>query len=74
MKFHKYHGTGNDFIIIEATDLQSVDYTNLAKTVCNRHLGIGADGMIVVEKSDVADIQMIFYNADGSRATMCGNG
>lgn len=74
MKFHKYHGTGNDFIIFEAIDLQSVDYTDLAKRVCDRHLGIGSDGMIVVEKSDVADIQMIFYNADGSRATMCGNG
>lgn len=74
MKFHKYHGTGNDFIIFEATNLQSVDYVDLSKRVCNRHLGIGSDGMIVVEKSDVADIQMIFYNADGSRATMCGNG
>lgn len=74
MQFHKYHGTGNDFIIFEATNLRSVDYTDLARRGCNRHLGIGSDGMIVVEKSDVADIQMIFYNADGSRATMCGNG
>lgn len=72
--FQKFQGTGNDFIIFKAEDVKSMDFSELAQKVCDRHFGIGADGMIVVAKSSIADIKMCFYNADGSIATMCGNG
>ena len=74
LKFAKYQGTGNDFIIFEIDEVKELEYSKLAQSVCNRHFGIGADGMIVVAPSNNASIQMIFYNADGTRATMCGNG
>ena len=74
IKFQKFHGTGNDFIILRESDLNFEDYSELAKKVCNRHYGIGADGMIIVSESTKADIRMKFYNADGSIASMCGNG
>lgn len=74
LKFCKYQGTGNDFIIVKQSEIDGVTYSSLAKNVCDRRFGIGADGMIVVAPSTVADIRMIFYNADGSIATMCGNG
>ena len=74
LKFAKYQGTGNDFIIFEIDEVKELDYSKLAKSVCDRHFGIGADGMIIVAPSNSASIQMIFYNADGTRATMCGNG
>lgn len=74
LRFEKYQGTGNDFIIFEMSELEGLQYSLLAKKVCNRCFGIGADGMIVVAPSKIASIYMIFYNADGSIATMCGNG
>lgn len=74
LRFEKYQGTGNDFIIFEMSELEGLQYSLLAQKVCDRHFGIGADGMIVVAPSKVASIHMIFYNADGSIATMCGNG
>ena len=70
MKFSKYHGCGNDFIIGEYND--NVNYSELAKKVCNRHTGLGADGLILAKKGSI--IEMVFYNADGSRGLMCGNG
>ncbi len=72
LKFEKYHGTGNDFIIFENS--QGFDPSKLAQNVCNRHFGIGSDGIMLVERSDIADVKMVFYNADGSIAPMCGNG
>ena len=74
LRFEKYEGTGNDFIIFEMSELEGLQYSLLAQKVCDRRFGIGADGMIVVSPSTVASIQMIFYNADGSLATVCGNG
>lgn len=74
IKFQKFHGTGNDFIIFKESDLRIDDYSILAKRVCDRHFGIGADGMIIISESTNADIRMKFYNADGSIASMCGNG
>ena len=74
LRFEKYQGTGNDFVIFEMSELDGLQYSLLAQKVCNRCFGIGADGMIVVAPSKVATMQMIFYNADGSIATMCGNG
>lgn len=74
LKFEKYHGLGNDFIIFTEEEVKGFDYSELAMKVCHRNFGIGADGMMVAAKSEKADIRMIFYNADGSEAPMCGNG
>lgn len=74
LKFEKYHGLGNDFIIFLEEEVKNIDYSKLAQKVCHRKFGIGADGMMVVGKSEKASFNMIFYNADGSRAPMCGNG
>lgn len=74
MKFWKYHGLGNDFVILDNRD-QHIDITGTwVEQVCHRRFGVGADGVILVEKSDKADIRMIIYNSDGSRPAMCGNG
>ncbi|MFT5874036.1 MAG: diaminopimelate epimerase [Clostridium sp.] len=72
--FTKMQGTGNDFIIIEDFECKYDNLEVLAKKLCDRHFGIGADGILVVRKSNIADIQMIIINADGSYASMCGNG
>ncbi|MCM1991698.1 diaminopimelate epimerase [Oceanirhabdus seepicola] len=74
LKFEKLQGTGNDFIILNGIENKLPNYNELAKKVCSRNFGIGADGMMVVEKSKIADIKMLFYNADGTQAPMCGNG
>lgn len=75
MKFVKMHGNGNDFIVIEDINGIYIDkYGDIAKKLCDRHFGIGADGLIIVTKSTIAPIQMIIINADGSYASMCGNG
>ncbi|MFC1478540.1 diaminopimelate epimerase [Candidatus Margulisiibacteriota bacterium] len=76
MKFTKMHGLGNDFIILDAIedDLSGVDYADFAVKYCNRNFGIGADGLIVVEKSTSADATMRIFNSDGSEPEMCGNG
>ena len=76
MKFWKLHGIGNDFIAIDGRfdGIESSEYSNLAQTVCHRRFSVGADGLLVVKNSDKADIEMVYYNADGSRAAMCGNG
>jgi diaminopimelate epimerase len=67
-------GTGNDFIVIEDFDGKYANLEGLAIKLCDRHFGIGADGILIVRKSKVSDIQMIIINADGSYASMCGNG
>lgn len=77
MKFWKMNGAGNDFIIINNIEEKiSMDsFSEIAKTVCERHLSIGADGLMVVEKAtDGGDYKMLFYNSDGSMGEMCGNG
>jgi len=72
--FEKYHGTGNDFIIFNGIENKYDNKVDLAQKVCHRNFGIGADGMMIVEKSEKAHIKMDFYNADGTLAPMCGNG
>jgi len=68
-------GTGNDFIIIKYEDFPFEErFSELAQKVCHRYFGIGADGLLVVSKSKVADFKMRYYNSDGSLAAMCGNG
>ena len=79
MKFWKMNGAGNDFVIInnmeEKIPAEKIPY--VAKTLCERHLSIGADGFMVVENPNnpsEADYRMMFYNSDGSMGEMCGNG
>ena len=74
MDFVKMHGLGNDFVFIEDKTGQDRDYTALARAMCNRHTGIGADGLIVIVDSRVANVRMRIINSDGSEAEMCGNG
>ena len=74
MDFVKMHGLGNDFVFIEDKTGQDKDYIALARAMCNRHTGIGADGLIVIVDSRVADVRMRIINSDGSEAEMCGNG
>lgn len=73
MKFTKMHGLGNDFIFFENLDNKEMDYSALAIKMCHRQLGIGADGIIAVLPSEIADLRMRIINADGSEANMCGN-
>ncbi|MGL5647735.1 MAG: diaminopimelate epimerase [Clostridium sp.] len=73
MNFVKMHGIGNDFIIIEDLENKIKDESELSKKVCHRRFGIGADGLVLVRKSNFCDIQMVIINSDGSRPNMCGN-
>ena len=73
--FYKMTGGGNDFVIFDnRRKVLPEDYGALAKKVCERKFSVGADGLLVLEKEDTADFRMVYYNADGSRADMCGNG
>lgn len=74
MRFTKMHGCGNDFLVFDFDDVDGLDLPELARRSCDRHFGVGADGILVPETSKVADLRMIYLNADGSRAEMCGNG
>jgi len=66
-------GAGNDFILVEASNL-SRNWSQMAIAMCNRHFGIGGDGLLLVLPSDVADFGMRMFNPDGSEAEVCGNG
>lgn len=73
--FSKYHGTGNDFVIIDGRELDtSLLDQNLIHRICHRRFGVGADGLILLEKSKGYDFTMRYFNADGREGTMCGNG
>lgn len=74
MLFTKMHGLGNDFVLFDDTDGSYDDYGDIAKRICDRHFGVGADGILVVKNSDIADARMLIFNSDGSQAEMCGNG
>lgn len=73
MNFYKMQGAGNDFVFIEDFNYEIKDECKLAQKLCDRHFGIGADGLVIVRKSDIANAKMVIINADGSRANMCGN-
>jgi diaminopimelate epimerase len=73
MKFVKMQATGNDFILIDARVLER-DWPGLAKDMCQRRFGVGADGLILLLTSKVADLRMRMFNPDGSEAEACGNG
>lgn len=74
MRFTKVHGLGNDFVLFDAREAGDTDFCAMAPAVCARRTGVGADGLLLVCVSNVADIRMRIINADGSEAEMCGNG
>jgi diaminopimelate epimerase len=79
MRFSKLQATGNDFILIDAAALrvmpsEAQDLANLARDLCRHHFGIGADGLILVQDSELADVKMRVLNPDGSEVEACGNG
>lgn len=74
MVFYKYHGAGNDFLIADGRD-ENIDLTaQQIASVCDRHTGVGADGVMVLERDPELDFRMRYYNSDGSGGVMCGNG
>lgn len=74
MKFTKMHGIGNDYVYVNCLQEKIDDPSRVAKLVSDRHFGIGADGLILIQPSETADFRMEMYNADGSQGAMCGNG
>jgi len=73
MKFSKLQATGNDFILVDARTREG-EWSKLARAMCDRHFGIGADGLILVQDSTIADLKMRIFNSDGSEAEVSGNG
>lgn len=75
LHFEKYHGTGNDFILIDnRKNVFEPDNVSSIASMCNRHIGIGADGLILLENNMHYDFSMRYFNADGYEGSMCGNG
>lgn len=76
LSFYKYEGAGNDFIVIDnrTNDFTSKINSELIRKMCDRHFGIGADGLMILQLKDGYDFEMIYYNADGNEGSMCGNG
>jgi len=72
--FYKFHGTGNDFILLDGRLSNGAISSETIALLCHRHFGIGADGLIVVSPKQGYDFEMIYFNSDGSPARMCGNG
>ncbi|MEG1256323.1 diaminopimelate epimerase [Clostridium sp.] len=74
LKFTKMQGAGNSFVVFQDLEEKYKNLSRLAIKLCDRNFGIGGDGILVVRKSEIADIQMVIINSDGSYARMCGNG
>lgn len=73
--FYKFHGTGNDFVILDNRKMFfKKDMTDLYQLLCDRHFGIGADGVMLFQEKKDYDFEMVYFNADGRESTMCGNG
>ena len=74
LEFTKMHGAGNDFVFLDCLKQNIDNLESIAKKLCDRRFGIGADQLLTVHPSKVADFKMEIYNADGSQVEMCGNG
>ncbi len=74
MRFTKMHGIGNDYVYVDGFAERVDDPASLAPRISDRHFGVGADGLILILPSEIADVRMRMFNADGSEAQMCGNG
>ena len=74
MRFTKMHGSGNDYVYVNCFEEKINNPSKLAQVVSDRHRGIGCDGLILIARSEKADVRMRMFNADGSEAEMCGNG
>ena len=74
MRFTKMHGAGNDFLIFDPGEVEGADLPALARRSCDRHFGVGADGILVPAPAADADLEMVYLNSDGSSSEMCGNG
>lgn len=74
MRFTKMHGIGNDYVYVNCFAERVDDPAATARFISDRHFGVGSDGLILICPSEVADVRMVMYNADGSEAQMCGNG
>jgi diaminopimelate epimerase len=72
--FYKYHGTGNDFILIDNRENKVMLDREQIAFLCHRRFGIGADGLMLLENEPGYDFRMVYYNSDGNESTMCGNG
>jgi diaminopimelate epimerase len=73
MRFSKLQATGNDFILVDARTM-GAEWPKLAQAMCDRHFGVGADGLMLVQNSTIADLKMRLFNSDGSEAEISGNG
>ena len=74
LHFAKYEGAGNDFVVIDARSFEFDPQPELVRALCDRHFGIGADGLMSLGLTDRADFKMRYYNSNGYEASMCGNG
>lgn len=74
IQFFKYHGTGNDFILIDQMEQEFDLTTEEIALLCHRRFGIGADGLMMLRRKEGFDFEMVYFNSDGNRSTMCGNG
>ena len=73
MHFIKMNGIGNDYVFIDLREENFTANENVIRYLCNRHYGIGSDGVVLLDKSPICTLKMIIFNADGSRAELCGN-
>ncbi|MBN4081749.1 diaminopimelate epimerase [bacterium AH-315-C07] len=75
LRFCKYQGTGNDFVMVDGREFELALFSpKIIARLCDRHLGIGADGFIVIKEHPEFDFEMVYHNADGNLGSMCGNG
>lgn len=74
LNFKKYQGAGNDFVLIDNREGKIALSIKQIAAICDRHFGVGADGLMLLETDDTADFKMVYFNADGNESTMCGNG